>query len=80
MSHGYVNIPKPVFPYFVIGKDRGGYIICIGVGLLRCSFRLVGQCESLYFVERATGNGLHVFFVYVGINKIKNIRMLNRGR
>ena len=71
MSHGYVNIPKPVFPYFVIGKDRGGYIICIGVGLLRCSFRLVGQCESLYFVERATGNGLHVFFVYVGINKIK---------
>ena len=31
-------------------------------------------------LERGTSNkhGLHVFFVYVGINKIKNIRMLNR--
>ena len=29
----------------------------IGVGLSRCSFRLTGQCEGLYCVERATGIG-----------------------
>ena len=28
--------------------------IYTNVGLLRCSFRLVGQCESLYSVERVT--------------------------
>ena len=29
MSHGYVNIPKPVFPYFLSGKT--------GVGILYVS-------------------------------------------
>lgn len=40
-------------------------MICIGVGLQRCSFRLDGQCEKPQEVGRATVQSLHVFFVYV---------------
>ena len=39
-------------------------IIIISVGLMRCSFRLIGQCEGLYIVERAE-NRLHVLYVCV---------------
>lgn len=38
-------------------------IYYIGVGLSRCSFRQVGQCESLYSVERATEYSSHAFFI-----------------
>ena len=60
-------------------KRWGGYVICIGVELLRCSFRLVGQCEKPWYVERATGMVSTSFFVYVGIDNNQNFRMLNRG-
>ena len=30
------------------------YILTLAWGFQRCSFRLVGQCESLYSVERVT--------------------------
>ena len=30
----------------------------------RCSFRLTGQCEGLYTVERATGAGSTFLFLY----------------
>jgi len=33
----------------------GDYYSILRGGFLRCSFRQSGQCESLYFVERATG-------------------------
>ena len=32
-------------------------------GFRRCSFRQIGQCESLYSVERATEYSSHAFFI-----------------
>ena len=34
--------------------ERVFYILTLAWGFRRCSFRLVGQCESLYSVERVT--------------------------
>ena len=43
---------------------RMNYILTSAWGFRHCSFRQTGQCESLYYVERAAG-WLHVFvFVY----------------
>lgn len=39
------------------------YITTLAWGFQRCSFRLTGQCESLYCVERVT-DWLHVFYIY----------------
>ncbi|MEE0689592.1 MAG: hypothetical protein UCJ13_01985, partial [Bacteroidaceae bacterium] len=51
--------------YPMYGERQRRYMICIGVGLQRCSFRLDGQCEKPQEVGRATVQSLHVFFVYV---------------
>ena len=39
-------------PLFVV--KSAFYILTLAWGFRRCSFRLVGQCESLYSVERVT--------------------------
>lgn len=39
------------------------YIFTSAWGFRRCSFRLVGQCEGLYTVERVTDR-LHALFTY----------------
>ena len=36
-------------------------------GIWRCSFRLAGQCEGLYTVERVTGLAPRFLFVYINI-------------
>ena len=59
-------------------------MICIGVGLQRCSFRLDGQCEKPQEVGRATVQSLHVFFVYVqfseAVTEKEKGRILGRRR
>ena len=45
------------------------YILTLAWGFRRCSFRLVGQCENLYSVERATEQAPRFF---VCINKVHN--------
>ena len=48
-------------PLFVV---KGAfYILTLAWGFRRCSFRLAGQCEGLYTVERVTGLAPR-FFVY----------------
>ena len=49
-------------PLFV--AKRAFYILTLAWGFRRCSFRLVGQCESLYSVERVTEQAPR-FFLYV---------------
>ena len=40
------------------------YIFTLAWGFRRCSFRLVGQCESLYSVERVTEQAPRFFCMY----------------
>ena len=40
---------------------RAFYILTLAWGFRRCSFRLVGQCESLYSVERVTEQAPRLF-------------------
>ena len=57
---GYVSyIPLIYLAATVVGSL--GYIYISAWGL-RCSFRLIGQCEGLYIVRRATGTGSHAFY------------------
>ena len=51
--------------------------ILFSVGRLCCSFRLSGQCESLYTVERVTGKRLHVFFICLNKNLMNTKTLWN---
>lgn len=51
---------------------RVGHIFASAWGFRRCSFRLIGQCEGLQTVERATG--LAPRFVYMSVFIIMNLR------
>nr|DAU38839.1 MAG TPA: hypothetical protein [Caudoviricetes sp.] len=42
---------RTILPFVV---KSAFYILTLAWGFRRCSFRLVGQCESLYSVERVT--------------------------
>ena len=48
------------------------YILTLAWGFRRCSFRLVGQCESLYSVERATEQAPRFFVCIQNINQSNN--------
>ena len=45
------------------------YILTLAWGFRRCSFRLVGQCESLYSVERVTEQAPRFFVCIQNINQ-----------
>ena len=48
------------------------YILTLAWGFRRCSFRLVGQCESLYSVERVTEQTPRFFVCIQNINQSNN--------
>ena len=48
------------------------YILTLAWGFRRCSFRLVGQCESLYSVERVTEQAPRFFVCIQNINQSNN--------
>ena len=51
--------------HFHVGSARVGMVVSIPTsawGFRRCSFGLIGQCESLYSVERVTETGSTFFF------------------
>ena len=43
----------------------------------RCSFRLAGQCEGLYTVERVTGLAPRLLFVYINIFIISHMEPMD---
>ena len=48
------------------------YILTLAWGFRRCSFRLAGQCEGLYYtVERVTGLAPR-FYLYIQITEYKH--------
>ncbi len=53
------------------------YILTLAWGFRRCSFRLVGQCESLSIMKRAT-EWLYAFFVCINL-LVKSIKVCNRA-